>query len=213
MTTANTPGYITDFISGMEVRATPEELHAVQIFSEILVRDYEYPKDHIQTRPQWRVRLRPSDSKKTYPVDIAIFGDSKHSEDNISIIVECKKPNRKEGLQQLKDYLTFSEAKVGVWFNGEERLYVHKIERKGKLSFASLPNIPRYGQRVEDIGKFYRRDLKKAENLQTTFKAIRNYLAANAIGATLDETLAQQMINLILCKPLQDFVWAASASG
>ncbi|MEI3547195.1 MAG: hypothetical protein V8Q09_02505 [Adlercreutzia sp.] len=32
------------------------------------------------------------------------------------------------------------------------------------------------------------------------FKAIRNYLAANAVGITRDEVLASQMINLIFCK-------------
>lgn len=39
----------------------------------ILVDDYGYPKDVIQTRPQWRVKARPSDTKKEYPVDIAVF--------------------------------------------------------------------------------------------------------------------------------------------
>ena len=63
-----------------------------------------------------------------------------------------------------------------------------------------FPNIPRYGERVEDIGQFKRRDLKPAENLKPTFKTIRNYLAANAVGITRDEVFASQLINLIFCK-------------
>ncbi|MDR1382498.1 MAG: hypothetical protein LBJ67_01425 [Planctomycetaceae bacterium] len=35
-------GYIIDFISGIEIKATPEEVGAVQIFSRILVNDYNY---------------------------------------------------------------------------------------------------------------------------------------------------------------------------
>ena len=35
---------IIDYISGIEVNATPEEVSAVQPFSRILVEDYEYPK-------------------------------------------------------------------------------------------------------------------------------------------------------------------------
>ena len=57
-------GYIFDYISGAEVKATPEEVEAVQVFSKILVEDYGYPKTHIQTHPQYRVKIRPSDIKK-----------------------------------------------------------------------------------------------------------------------------------------------------
>lgn len=193
-------GYIFDYISGIQVKETPEEIEAVQPFSKILVDDYGYPKENIHTRPQYRVKVRPSDIKKEYPVDIAVFNSSTHSEDNIHIIIECKKKSRKDGLSQLQDYLRFSNAYLGVWFNGEERLYLHKIEKGGKVFFEEIPNIPRYGQRVEDIGKFKRKDLKPAENLKPTFKAIRNYLAANAVGITRDEVFASQIINLIFCK-------------
>ena len=57
-------GYIIDFISGLQVRETPEETEAVQPFSKILVDDYGYPKEYIHTRPQYRVKVRPSDTKK-----------------------------------------------------------------------------------------------------------------------------------------------------
>jgi hypothetical protein len=97
--TENRPkeGYIIDFISGQEVKATPEEVEAVQVFSKQLVEDYGYPKSHIQTRPQWRVKVRPSDTNKSYPVDIAVFTSDRHTEDNIFIIVECKKKTRRDG--------------------------------------------------------------------------------------------------------------------
>ncbi len=193
-------GYIYDYISGVQVKETPEEVEAVQPFSKILVDDYGYPKENIHTRPQYRVKVRPSDVKKEYPVDIAVFNGSSHDEDNIHIIIECKKKNRKDGLSQLQDYLRFSKAYLGVWFNGEERLYLHKIEKEGKTFFEEIPNIPRYGERLEDIGKFKRKDLKPAENLKPTFKTIRNYLAANAVGITRDEVFASQIINLIFCK-------------
>ena len=193
-------GYIEDFISHTPVRATPEEVEAVQVFSKMLVEDYGYPKELIQTRPQWRVRVRPSDRKKEYPVDISVFSHENHTEDNIQIIIECKKKSRKDGKTQLQDYLRFSKARVGVWFNGEERLFLQKHERDGRIEFSELPNIPRYGERVEDIGRFKRIDLKPATNLKSIFKTIRNYLAANAVGITRDEVFAQELIKLIFCK-------------
>ena len=84
------------------VKATPEEIEAVQIFSKQLVEDYNYPKDHIQTRPQFRVKRRPSDTKKEYPVDIAVFPNNKRQEDEVYIVVECKKKNRKDGKPNFK---------------------------------------------------------------------------------------------------------------
>jgi type I restriction enzyme M protein len=86
---------IKDFISGLSVHATPEEIEATQIYSKILVQDYGYPKEVIQTRPQYRTSKRPSDEKGSYPVDIAIFKDKSKKEDQLFIIVECKKNDEK----------------------------------------------------------------------------------------------------------------------
>ena len=63
-----------------------------------------------------------------------------------------------------------------------------------------MPKIPRYGERLEDIGLYRRKDLRPSTNLKLVLKTIRSYLAANAVGITRDETLAQQMISLMLCK-------------
>lgn len=193
-------GYLVDFISGTEVKATPEETQAVQVFAKQLVLDYGYPKERIQTRPQWHVRSRPSDTKKEYPVDISIFNSEKKSDESIFIVVECKKKNRKDGITQLEDYLRLSKASLGVWFNGDERQFIKKVEKAGKVLFEEIPNIPKYGQRVEDVGLFKRSELKPAHNLKLIFNAIRNHLAGNTVGATRDEELARQLINLIFCK-------------
>lgn len=194
-------GYIIDFISGQQLKATPEEVEAVQVFARILVEDYGYPKEYIQTRPQFHVKVRPSDVKKEYPVDIAVFTDTERTDDSISIIVECKKKNRKDGRSQLENYMTLSKAQLGVWFNGEERLYLYKKnEENGHVVFQEIPNIPKFGESIDDIGALKRKDLIPTHNLKSTFKAIRNYLAANAVGATRDEVIAQQLINVIFCK-------------
>lgn len=194
-------GYLIDYISGQELKATPEEIQAVQPFVKKLCEDYGYPMDHIQTRPQWHVKARPSDTKKEYPVDIAVFSSNVHSDENIFMIVECKKKSRKDGRSQLEDYLKFSNAFLGVWFNGEETLYIRKYYKaNGTVNFIEIPNIPLFGQRIEDIGLFKRRDLKRTHNLKSVFNSIRNYLAANNTGITLDTEFVSQIINLIFCK-------------
>jgi type I restriction enzyme M protein len=144
--------------------------------------------------------VRPSDTKKEYPLDIAVFSNDKKNDDDIYIVVECKKKDRNDGKTQLQDYLRFCKATLGVWFNGEQRLFLKKIEKDGKVLLEEIPNIPLFGQRVEDVGMFQRKDLKPATNLKAVFKTMRNFLAANAVGITRDEVFAQQLINLIFCK-------------
>jgi type I restriction enzyme M protein len=195
------PGYIPDYISGVPVKPTSEEVDAVQVFSERLVREYGYPKNHIQTQPQYRVRKAPSDEAKSYPVDIAVFNSNKKIEDSLTLVVECKKKNRKDGVAQLKLYLDMSQAEVGVWFNGDEHVYLRKILKKnGTREYKLLPNIPRFGQRIEDIGLYNRRDLVAPSNLKATFRDIRNHLAGMTTGITRDEALAQEIINILFCK-------------
>ena len=122
---------LRDYISGQIVPATPEERLATQVFSQRLVEDFGYPKGHIQTRPQFQVSERPSDERRGYPVDIAVFSSDLRIDDNLYMVVECKQPNRSEGAKQLKNYMRLSAAEIGIWFNGESHLYLHKTYRGG----------------------------------------------------------------------------------
>ena len=198
-------GYVRDYISGLAVKASPEEVEAVQVFAQRLVEDYGYPKDCIQTRPQFRVRIRPSDEGRAFPIDIAIFSGKRKIENDLYLVVECKKKNRKDGVAQLKLYLDMSPAALGVWFNGDEHVYLRKVlKRDGTREYQELPNIPRYGQRVEDIGLFKRKDLVRPSNLKAVFRDLRNHLAGMTTGITRDEALAQEIINVLFCKILDE---------
>ncbi|MEU7881128.1 N-6 DNA methylase [Microbispora bryophytorum] len=194
------PTRIIDVVSKREVAATPEELEAVQPFAQQLMEDYGYPITRIRTRPQWHVKASPSDKTKKYPVDIAVFKSDTHTDSTLYIVVECKKKKRKDGRGQLEDYMRLSRAELGVWFNGKERLFLRKLEHQGRVEFEVIPNLPRHGERIEDIGLYTRDSLRPTHNLRSTFRAIRNFLAANAVGMTRDEVLAQQIINVIFCK-------------
>jgi len=190
---------IQDFISGLDVNATQEEVNAVQPFSKILVEDYGYPKNDLQTHPQIRVKSSPSDLRG-YPIDIAVFEKRGTPDEKLYIVVECKKPNRKDGRDQLELYLKFSSAKIGVWYNGNESLYLRKIEESGNIQFEEIPAIPKHGETLEEIGKYRRKDLHSTHNLKEIFQEIRGYLAANNTGTGRDEIIAKSMIHLILCK-------------
>jgi type I restriction enzyme M protein len=193
-------GYIRDFISGEEVRATPEEVDAVQVFARRLVEDLGYDRGQLQTRPQHRVRRAPSDEKKSYPVDIAVFEADSRADDQLRIVVECKKRKRTDGRRQLELYLSMSHAELGAWFNGDEHLYLRKRYVDGEIHFDEIPALPRRGQRVEDIGLYRRKDLLATQALRPVFRDLRNHLAGNLTGITRDEMLARQVINVLFCK-------------
>ncbi|MGE0705485.1 MAG: N-6 DNA methylase [Vicinamibacterales bacterium] len=195
------PGEIVDYISGVHIRATPEEVDAVQVFSHRLVEDFGYSKTQIRTRPQFRVRRSPSDEGGSYPVDIAVFHGDEQTERNLYMIVECKRASHTTGVAQLQRYLEMSPAQIGVWFNGDDHAYLQKVvHANGAVTFQELPTIPRRGQRLQDIGRFRRRDLVRPVNLRAVFRALRNNLAPNLKGITRDPTIAQEIINLLFCK-------------
>lgn len=42
------------------------------------------------------------------------------------IVIECKKPKRSDGLEQLKIYCHAEGAPIGVWTNGGETIILHR---------------------------------------------------------------------------------------
>lgn len=206
-------GYVSDYISGKLIRATPEEIDAVQVFARRLVEDLNYPKEHIQTRPQFRVRARPSQESRGrgYPVDIAVFKGPSKLEDEAQIIVECKRPTRKDGERQLKIYMQMSSATIGVWFNGDEHIYLHKrLQNDGTIEWLNLPSLPKWGQTIADIGSLKREQLQPPGNLKAVFRDIRNHLAGNTTGITRDQELAQEIMAVLFCK-IHDELYTAPA--
>ncbi|MFJ3322764.1 N-6 DNA methylase [Curtobacterium sp. NPDC086286] len=193
-------GYIHDFVSGIPVRATPEEVEATQPFARALVNDYGYPRENITTRPQFRVKSSPSDTTKSYPVDIAVFDTKSKLPNDVRIIVEAKKRDRNDGEDQLKDYMRLSSAQLGVWTNGQERTFWEKYVTNDGVEFRQLPNIPRFGESIGSIGKYTKSDLVVPRDLKAVFRSMRNHLSANVVGTSRDEVLAIQLINLVFCK-------------
>jgi type I restriction enzyme M protein len=194
---------ILDYVSGRAIPGTPEEVESTQPISRQLVEDYGYPRELISTRPQHRVKARPSDAGREYPVDIAIFSDKRKREEDLYIVVEAKRNGSKAEDtpdRQIFNYLRFSSAQIGIWTNGEERQFFRKVVNADQIDFEQIPNLPRFGEKIDSIGKYRRESLIAPRNLSLTFKAIRNHLAGNTVGTTRDEILATQLINVVFCK-------------
>ena len=195
--------FVHDYITGEIVRkGVKEHREAVNVFSKKLVEELGYSRKQIQTVPQFRVKVSPSGQEK-YPVDIVVFKDENKSYDNVLMLVECKQPNRKDGRKQLDIYLNLvPSVEIGVWFNGKEHLYLWKVRdpKTKRWIWKEIPELPKKGQRVQDIGLYRRKDLEKPKNLKHVFNDIRNHLAGMTTGITRDEAIAQEIINLLFCK-------------
>jgi type I restriction enzyme M protein len=193
---AKTAPKIEDYISGKSLFATPEE-NIRQIMVKKLVEEYKYLPGQIQTVPEFYIT---KGSKKIGPADVVIFHDEKKSFDNIYIIVETKSEGKKEGLDQLKSYMSPTKAEFGIWFNGKEMIFIQSLDKKP--FWTEIADIPKKGERLEDIGLYKKGDLVPATELKTIFEACHNYIYANE--GFLKEKVFNEVLKLIFMKMVDE---------
>lgn len=178
------------------IEETPEE-KVRQSFIDELVGIYNYSIEDM--RLEYPVKVSPSDFHKSFPADIAILENGK-----VKIFVETKKEDvsiddSANGVGELKNYMALHpDVKWGIWTNGSDKIYIEKVYSP-KVEFKECFNIPSKGffSVSEEIKH---EDLKYNVNLKGIFKSMRAYLAPNAVGTTRDETIASELIKLVLCK-------------
>jgi type I restriction enzyme M protein len=183
-------GYIRDFITGRWLKDRPEE-GPRQILEKRLIEEYGYSKNQIEI--EFPVQ---KGSKRIGPTDIAVFRDEKKIIDNLYIIVETKRKERKDGIDQLKSYLSPTNAEFGIWFNGKDIVYLQHLKRAP--FFREIPDIPKKGETLEDVGLYQKKDLKPATELKTVFETIHNHIYANE--GLLKEKVFNEMLKLIFIK-------------
>ncbi|HOK17575.1 MAG TPA: N-6 DNA methylase [Candidatus Paceibacterota bacterium] len=183
-------GYVRDFITGRWLKNKPEE-GPRQILEKRLVEEYGYSKSQIEI--EFPVQ---KGSKRIGPTDIAVFRDEKKVIDNLYIIVETKCKGRKDGIDQLKSYLSPTNAEFGIWFNGKDIVYLQHL--KNAPFFREIPDIPKKGETLEDVGLYQKKDLKPATELKTIFETIHNHIYANE--GLLKEKVFNEMLKLIFIK-------------
>ena len=190
--------YIEDFATGKRVRLTPEE-PVRQEYERILVEDYGYFKTDLD------IEVRIPRGTGYYPdlADIVVYsGEDRDPTKDIIGIVEAKRPERTDGIGQLKSYMTATSAIWGVWTNGEDIAYVSR--QGAKILEDHIHNIPVRGQSIQDIGRLKKSELAPfgRSDLKAAFKRILYTLYANA-NITRRDRLGGEMIKIIFSK-LQD---------
>lgn len=199
---------VLDRASGRLVSAGPEEVDATQPLLDILVDECGWDRSQIVSRPQWRVPGSPSD-KRRWPVDVAIFDSPARcrEEEHVRILCECKRPDEKSGLQQLKMYLDREpHARMGIWFNGIDYTIVYKT-KEGYEQAPAGARIPGPNDPLEPDGTpatmTYAR-LGKAPSLVPVVRRIRDRLVAQDTNVNRDEEILPDLSSLLLLKILDE---------
>ncbi len=171
--------YLHCFVTGQERPAKPEEIIR-QLYAKMLMEVYGYPAERIFLEKP--VQFGSAVHEKAAD----IFVCDKDDPNTAFIIVECKKPKRADGLEQLKSYCHAEGAPIGVWTNGGETIILH---RRDPNFFQNLPEIPKATQTLSEVlaERWTLADLVEHNILvreQTTLKKIildmENLVLANA---------------------------------
>ena len=133
--------YLMCLVTSKPRPAKPEEI-VRQLYLRKLMDEYGYVRDRIALEK--KVYFGSTQHEKA--ADIVIW--EKGTTDTPYIIVECKKPKRKDGLEQLKSYCNAEGSAIGVWTNGGETIYLH---REDPNLFRPLDGIPRADQTLAEM--------------------------------------------------------------
>lgn len=133
--------YIVCAVTDKPRPAKPEEI-VRQLYLRKLMSHYGYPKERIAVEKY--VYFGSTVHEKA--ADIVIW--ERDAPTTPYIIVELKKPRRKDGLEQLKSYCNAEGSPMGVWTNGAETIILHREEPN---IFRSISDIPDSTQRLADL--------------------------------------------------------------
>jgi type I restriction enzyme M protein len=195
-------GKICDYIDGKFRDDTPEE-YVRQTIEKRLVNEHKYSAKQIKIE----YMLQLGSSKKR--ADIVIFGKdcTDYKQENIRIIIECKKEavepsNAKDGVEQLKSYMSAcSNCEWGMWTNGKHKEVFRKvISEKGKIEYEDFNDIPSADGNLDDIDRPKRSNLKNAsdDNLLFVFKTCHNHIYINE--GFQKQPAFFELLKVIFCK-------------
>ena len=170
-----------------------------------LIHEYGYLPDQIGLE----VSVRSGQTTLLKKADIVVFRTAAVHDpaSHAYIIVEVKKRDRKDGVDQLQTYCNNTTAQFGVWFNGNDIVYQHR--RREPHQFDDIPDIPAVGETLEDVGRFNKDDLVPATDLRSVFETIHNQIYANQ--GFLKEKVFHEMLKIIFIKMIDEKSLAAKS--
>ncbi len=157
----------------------PEEV-VRQLILNRLIDDLGYPTDRIAVE----VPIQMGSAVHDKPADIVVFSDESKTQHLITI--EVKKPNRKDGIEQLKSYMNPTGSTFGYWTNGADEKF---LLRTGANDFSHpIWRLPREGESIADIDQpLTRKTLEPVRDLFSVFKDMEQEILSHQSVETFNE--------------------------
>jgi type I restriction enzyme M protein len=197
--------YLTCAASDKARPAKPEEI-VRQLYLRKLMSVYGYPKDRIAVEKP--VYFGSAVHEKA--ADIVVW--EKDAPTTPYIIVEVKKPKRKDGLEQLKSYCNAEGSPIGVWTNGSETIALHREEPN---IFRNLPDIPAATQRLAEMlaERWTLEDLEKHNKLVTERRSLKSVILdmEDLVLANAGVDAFDEVFKLVYAKLFDE--WQAARGG
>lgn len=187
-----------DWATGKPVYINRPEERVRQEYERLLHFDYGYHRGHMDIE----VIIRRGTTARER-ADLVVYEtrdpSKRHQNRHIWGIVETKRVDRKDGVEQLTTYMSATSATWGVWTNGQEIEFLYKNPATGQISTDVIFQVPQYGEPISSIGSHTYEQLKPATNLKLTFRRLLNELYTNT-NISRREKLGNEMIKLLFCK-------------
>jgi type I restriction enzyme M protein len=193
-------GKVCDFIDQKIRNDTPEE-YVRQNIERRLVLELGYLPEQIE------VEYPIKQGSKTVRVDLAIFrGGDQHNQENIWIIIECKKDSvppsaSKDGVEQLRSYMAACDnSEWGMWTNGRKKTVLRRIRTEEGIEYEEPNDIPSKNGNVEEVDRPTRDALKNAvgDNLLFSFKICHDHIYVT--DGLQKQPAFFELLKVIFCK-------------
>jgi type I restriction enzyme M protein len=178
MSEKNGKYYLTCLIANRVKLAKPEEV--VRQLEIARLRD-ELGYDIKQMAIEVPVKMGSTFANKA--ADIVVYKDTKKI--NPRIIIECKKPKRLDGLDQLHSYMNATGVYFGSWVNGTTRS--DQLRTNPNL-FESIKRLPALHETVDDIkSPITKSQLIPLQDLKDEIQYLENAVLASSGVSSFDE--------------------------
>lgn len=157
----------------------PEEVVRQWTLNRI-IDDLRYPLSRIAVE----LPIQMGSDVHRKPADVVIFEDD--SKTTPLIVIEVKRPKRRDGVEQLKSYMNASGAPFGYWTNGTDERF---LLRSGVNDYSKpIWRLPELGETLADIDEpITRATLNPVRDLFSLFKDMEQEILAHQSVDTFNE--------------------------
>jgi len=171
--------------------AKPEEIIR-QLTINKLTDDLHYPLNRIDVE----VPIKMGSTYASKKADIVVFTED--NKETPYIIIEVKKPQRSDGMEQLHSYMNATGVYYGAWLNGNDEVFQLRVEPN---LFETIKRLPAVNEDIDDVKTPIRKsELEPIHDLKAMVEELENTVLANAGVSAFEE-----IFKLIFAKLWDEF--------